>query len=70
MSIITDQQTNVLQALTLRANAGELFTIWNGELYPDTISSLQSAGLVVVPNTQSADPTKQYAIYELQELNS
>lgn len=73
MTAITQQeiqQEAVIESTTQCARAGQLFRIWNGELYPETITALEALNITVVSNTQAADPTKQYVFYDIQELNT
>lgn len=67
-TVIDKQKTAVLESTRQAAAAGELFHVYTGELYPDTIDALEAKNVVVVPNICAADSAKQYVFYEIQSL--
>ena len=67
-TVIDIQKTAVLEVARQAAAAGQVFYVYTGELYQDTIDALRAANVVVVPNVCAADSTKQYVFYEIQEL--
>ena len=70
MPEVNIQVAATMESTRQSADRGELFRIWNGELYQETIDALTAAGVVVVPNCNAADPTKQYVFYNIQVLAS
>lgn len=65
-SLVNIQIQSVLESVRQSSHNGELFRIWNGCLYPETIEALEALGVSVVPNINSADSTKQYVLYNIE----
>jgi hypothetical protein len=68
MSVIDIQKAAVLESTRQAAAAGELYHVYTGELYHDTIAALEAKNVVVVPNVCAADSTKQFVFYEIKNL--